>query len=302
MYYMKTTLFMLFNRKNKIRQTVKFHDFWMIDDRQVASSYQKLWERIEHAAPPQLSKPSLNLWKVSTIVASVALLVIGGLYLFAISHQAPPQVEIVYIFDKASQLSLPDGTNVWMSANSQIRYPKNFNGKTRDVTLEGEAYFEVAHNKKQPFRVLVGKQTIEALGTSFNVRAFDDEEDVKVTLMEGSVWVTDNITGQEAVLLPAQEAIILKSTGSIAVINTNTEMLMSWKTGKYVFNNMTFKEIAEILEKGFNVSIQIENEALKSKPYTARFENGESLEKILDLIRINANYSYYYHNGIVVIK
>jgi len=77
---------------------------------------------------------------------------------------------------------------------------------------------------------------------------------------------------------------------------------MSWKTGKYVFYNMTFEEIAKMLEKGFKVTIRIENEALKSKPYTMRFENGESLENILDLIQVNAKYSYHYHNGIIIIK
>ena len=84
--------------------------------------------------------------------------------------------------------------------------------------------------------------------------------------------------------------------------DTNIEVLMSWKTGRYVFINQTFGEIVRTLEKGFNVTIRIENETLKAKPYTMRFENGESLEKILDLIRVNAKYGYQYENGTIVIK
>ena len=178
---------------------------------------------------------------------------------------------------------------------------------------------------------MAGGQTVVALGTSFNVRAYTGEQDVKVALIEGSVMVTDDMSGEEVVLMPAQEASILKgvgsikvtdgkpqqqsvdekteqeaetvrSDGSIAVNDVDIDRLMSWKTGRYVFYNMPFEEIAKMLEKGFSVTIHIENEALKSKPYTMRFENGESLEKILDLIQVNARYSYQYHNGIIIIK
>ena len=211
-----------------------------------------------------------------------------------------------------------------------MRYQQTFAGKTRDVAWEGEAYFEVAHNSEQPFRVLAGDQTVEALGTSFNVRASAREQIVRVALVEGSVRVTDDRTGKAVVLKPAQEATIVKSAGSIkvtddkskqaavhqsshshamvknagsiAVKEVDLEMMMSWKTGRYVFNNMAFEEIAKTLEKGFRVTIHIENEMLKRKPYTMRFENGESLEKILDLIQVNAKYTYQYNNGIVVIK
>jgi len=177
---------------------------------------------------------------------------------------------------------------------------------------------------------MAGGQTVVALGTSFNVRAYAGEQDVKVTLVEGIISVTDEKSKHEVILKPSQEATIdknagsiniadnkqqqsvdiipgqetenVKSAGMIAVNDVDIDMLMSWKTGRYVFYNMAFEDIAKMLEKGFKVTIQIENEVLKSKPYTMRFENGESLEKILDLIQVNARYSYQYVNGIVVIK
>ena len=319
-----------FKRKNKKLPPIKFKEFWEIDDRQVDASFRKLWERIEHDAPLALPKPAFNRWKIYSIVVSVALLMVGGLYWFALTHPAQPSVEIAYVTDSGSQLTLSDGTKVWLSARSQLRYQQTFTGKTRDVALEGEAYFEVAHNSKQPFRVLAGGQTVVALGTSFNVRAYAGEPDVKVVLMEGSARVTDDKTGQEVILMPAQEASIVKDAGSIKVTDNipqqtdktapeqetetvtgaasivvndvDVDKMMSWKTGRYVFINMTFEEIARMLERGFKVTIHIENEALKSKPYTMRFENGESLEKILELIQVNAKYSYQYNNGIIVIK
>ena len=325
-------------RKNKALPPIKFHDFWEIDDQQESSAYRKLSERIDVMAPmtlPMLTQPAINWWKVTAIAVSVALLVVGGLYGNALIRLPLPRtvqqpLEIAYVTDRAAQVVLSDGTKVWLSAHSQVRYQQTFSGKTRDVVLEGEAYFEVAHKKEQPFRVLAGGQTVIALGTSFNVRAYAGEPDVKVALVEGSVKVTDDKTGREVVLLPAQEASIAKDAGwiqvtenipqqtvevkpeqesetvessaSIAVNDVDLDKIMSWKTGRYVFYNMTFEEIAKMLEKGFRVTIHIESEALKSKPYTMRFENGESLEKILDLIQVNAKYSYHYHNGVIVIK
>ena len=320
---------MLFKKKND-RHPIIFRDFWEMDQQQVSSSYRKLWERIEQLPPLILPKPAFNWWKMAAVAASAALLIVCGYCWFAFTHPEQQPVEMVYVTDSGSQVVLSDGTKVWLSAHSQLRYQQTFTGKTRDVALEGEAYFEVAHNSKQPFRVLVGGQTVVALGTSFNVRAYAGEPDVKVALVEGSVRVTDDQSGQAVILQPAQEALIVKSVGtisvtddkapqtddvkpeqetvkpisvpSIAVSDVDLDKMMSWKTGRYVFNNMTFEEITRMLEKGFKVTIHIENEALKSKPYTMRFENGESLEKILDLIQVNAKYSYQYNNGIIVIK
>ena len=320
---------MFIKQKDKNRPFIQFRDFWEIDEQHTASSYRKLWTRIENFNPLALPTSAKNRWKWVAMVASFALLTVSGLYVYAITHPEQ-QVEIAFVTDRATELSLSDGTKVWISAHSKLRYPTVFNGKTRDVVLEGEAYFEVAHNSKQAFRVMAGGQTVVALGTSFNVRAFAGEPDVKVALVEGSVSVKDNQSGQAVVLIPAQEASISKSAGTILVTNSKalpTEeappeeetvapksagtialndidvgRMMSWKTGKYVFDNMPFEEIAQMLEKGFKVKIQIENEVLKSKPFTMRFENGESLEEMLELIRINAKYSYYYYNGIIIIK
>ena len=324
--------FMFFKRKQKTPSPIRFHDFWEIGDAQTSASYQRLGARIEAFNSLVLPKPAINRWKWASIAVSVALLVVGALYWFALTHPktAQLQVEVVYCTDDGTQIALPDGTKVWLSAHSQLRSLQAFTGKTRDVSLEGEGYFEVTPNKRQPFRVLVDGKTIVALGTSFNVRAYADETEVKVALVEGSVSVTDEHSGQAVILKPAQEASVAKNSSSFEVIDhsieqsvSNTtaqetatgkgankiavgkvdlEELMSWKTGRYVFNNIPFEEITKMLERGFKVTILIENEALKSKPYTMRFENGESLERILDLIQINAKYSYQYNNGVIVIK
>jgi len=290
------------NKENETNEDIRFRDFWEIEDCQVNSAFRKLWERIEPEQPLLLPKHDFNRWKTISIAASVALLIISGLYLYSLTRRQHQTVEVAYVTDKFTPISLSDGTKVWLSANSKLSCQQTFTGKTRDITLEGEAYFEVAHNNKQPFRVFAEGQTVAALGTCFNVRAYNEDSYVKIALIEGSVRVTNDKSGQAVILKPAQEASIIKNSNLITVNNADLDLLISWKSGRYVFNNIPFEEIAKTLEKGFKVTIQIKNKALKSKPYTMRFENGESLEKILDLIQINAKYSYHYHNGIIEIK
>lgn len=286
----------------KYEPSIKFRDFWPPDDQERVSSYRKLWNRIggtTTSTPP----PMINWWKIATVAASAALLVISGLYWYTSRCPAIQPAEVIYIAEAPSQTILPDGTKVWLSACSQLRYPQIFTGETRNVYLKGEAYFEVTHDPEQSFRVSINDfQRVEVLGTSFNVRTYDDDSDVRIALVEGSVRIADEQSKKTVMLQSGQEAVIVKNTGQVTVNSVNIDMLMSWKTGKYVFNNQTFEDIAHVLEKGFDVSIRIENDDLRKKPYTMRFENGESLENILDLIQVNAKYTYKYENGNIVIK
>ena len=135
------------DQKNKPEQSppIKFRNFWEIDDLQVTSSYRKLWSRIgSDAFAP--AAPSVNWWKVATAAASVALLMVSGLYWYKHRYPAVQVAEKVYATGSPSQIILSDGTKVWLSAHTQLRYQDPFAGKNRDVELEGEAYFEVAHN------------------------------------------------------------------------------------------------------------------------------------------------------------
>lgn len=288
------------NKKPKNEPIIKFRDFWKSNEEQTASSYRKLHDRIDRVSVSEMSEKRINWWKITTVAASVAMLIVFGLYRNA--RSGDPVTEMVYVADKPSQITLSDGTRVWLSSRSRLCCPQAFTGKTRDVTLSGEAYFEVISDGDHPFRVTADAQTVEVIGTRFNIRAYDDEPDITTALVEGSVRVTTDRHHDVVVLKPGQQICSPKTGQSFVVSDANIDMLMSWKTRKYVFNNQPFEDIARVLEKGFDVSIRIENEDLKKKPYTMRFENGESLERILDLIKVNAKYSYKYENGDVVIK
>lgn len=132
---------------------------------------------------------------------------------------------------KVVEMELADGSHVWLNAGSSIRYPVAFTGNARKISITGEAYFEVAHNAAMPFKVISGTTEVTVLGTHFNVNAYTDEANTKVTLLEGSVKV--NSPGTAKVLRPGEQAQI---TDKIVVAsNADLEEVMAWRTGKFIF-------------------------------------------------------------------
>lgn len=145
------------------------------------------------------------------------------------------------------QLVLPDGSRVWLNAGSSLRYPTFFTGSDRLVELVGEAYFEVAPNKKMPFRVKSQGQTVKVLGTHFNVNAYEDEPGVKTTLLEGSVQVNAQR------LLPGQQALFTEKGLSIRQVDTEAEV--AWKNGEFVFNGEDLQTIMRMVARWYNIEV-----------------------------------------------
>ena len=168
------------------------------------------------------------------------------------------------------RVTLPDGTKVWLNAASSITFPAAFTGNKREVKIDGEVYFEVTPNKQQPFMVNVdGRSSVEVLGTSFNVNAYRDEENINTTLLEGSVAVSlpgamkqqDNANMQtRTVLKPGQQARIAASTAQkspsgIVIINADTGKVVAWKNGAFNFENTSLEEGMRQLARWYDLEI-----------------------------------------------
>jgi transmembrane sensor len=150
-------------------------------------------------------------------------------------------------------LGLSDGSHVWLNAGSSIRYPVMFTGKERTVTISGEAYFEVAHDKHKPFSVSKGNMEIEVLGTHFNVNAYDDEPDMRVTLLEGKVKVSAT---DSRLLKPGQQAIM---TDHITVTDQiSIEQIMAWKDGLFNFRDKSLPAIMREIARWYDVQVRYE--------------------------------------------
>ncbi|HTD42304.1 MAG TPA: FecR domain-containing protein [Mucilaginibacter sp.] len=184
-------------------------------------------------------------------------------------------------------LVLADGTKVWLNAASSIRFPTAFNGKSREVSVTGEVYIEVAHNAAQPFRLINKGQTIEDIGTHFNVNAYDDEPVIKTTLLEGSVRVVTTPTGSEkaaVILKPGQQSVAGNSI--LKVQNANVDQVMSWRNDKFLFNDEPLDAIMRQASRWYNVDITYEDANLKEKRFggvTARFANVSQLLNTLEM-------------------
>ncbi|MBO9728263.1 MAG: FecR domain-containing protein [Chitinophaga sp.] len=150
------------------------------------------------------------------------------------------------------QVTLADGTTVWMNAASRLIFPTSFNGKDRTVKLIGEAYFEIAPNEHQPFILNVNNMQVRVLGTRFNVKAYDDEPMVKTTLLQGMVKVAAK--DKEVLLKPGQQAK-LNNNGEMNVVAVNVDDVMAWKNGTFSFNDVTIEEVMLQIARWYDVEI-----------------------------------------------
>lgn len=154
------------------------------------------------------------------------------------------------------QVVLPDGTRVWLNAASSLKYPTQFSGSEREVTLSGEAYFEVAKNRKKPFRVKSKEQEIEVLGTHFNVNSYQYEDGIKTTLLEGSVKVLSKQNNQARLLLPGQQSVVKET--AFLIREVNTEDAVAWKEGLFQFNEADLKSVMRELARWYDVKVRYE--------------------------------------------
>jgi len=153
------------------------------------------------------------------------------------------------------QLILPDGSKVWLNAASSIHFPTIFTGKERRVTVTGEAYFEVAKNAAMPFKITVKDMEVEVLGTHFNVMAYDDENSMNTTLLEGSVKISKGVI--KKMLVPGQQSVI-NSTGEINIVDADMEEVMAWKNGWFQFNAADIKTVMRQISRWYAVEVVYE--------------------------------------------
>ena len=197
------------------------------------------------------------------------------------------------------QLTLPDGTKVWLNAASSIKYPTAFNGKERKVSVTGETYFEVVHNDKQPFVVSVNGLDVKDIGTHFNINAYPDESGIKTTLIEGSIRVTDQKTKNSMLVSPGQQAELSGQNLSV-VKNVNTAEVISWKEGSFDFESADLKTILRQFARWYDVEVVYEG-TVTNKKFFAIVSRNTSLKKVLELLQDN-NIKYEINGKKLTIK
>ncbi|PDP45188.1 anti-sigma factor [Tannerella forsythia] len=203
-----------------------------------------------------------------------------------------------------SEVTLPDGSVVWVNAGSSLTYREDRHEQMRSVVLEGEAYFEVKPDRKRPFIVESGGMQVRVLGTKFNVKAYGDEETVDVVLLSGKVAVRLNERGEETYALSPDEKLTFhRETHHIEKHRVEGRDYCAWKEGRICFDEQPFTELVRTLERLYNVRIQIDSEQLKTERFSGSFLQTSSLDEILREIDMEHRYDWSHdHTGALVIR
>lgn len=183
------------------------------------------------------------------------------------------------------QLLLSDGTKIWLNAGSSITYPTSFSGDERKVELTGEGYFEVAHKALKPFRVSVNNAVVEVLGTHFNINAYDDEREMRTTLLEGSVRIRKGMS--TILIVPGQQATVDNSSDAITVKETiDLDQVIAWKNGLFQFDQADIKTIMKQVARWYDLDVEFDGEISKRK-FLVIINRNSQLSEVLEALRSN---------------
>lgn len=194
--------------------------------------------------------------------------------------------EVVIPFGKKSQLILEDGTKVWLNAGSRMAFPTKFSGKKREVFLEGEAYFEVAHNQNMPFVVNAGEIAIKVLGTRFNLSAYKTDKLTETVLLEGKVAISERsalgFLKNETILALNQKASYDRNSRSITIKNeTDVEFAIAWTEGWFKFSQQSMNDVLNRLQRYYNVQFVFDSEFHTADLITGKLDLKESVESVM---------------------
>jgi transmembrane sensor len=198
---------------------------------------------------------------------------------------------VIIPYGKRSQLTLPDGSHIWLNSGSQLSYPDAFSGKSREVYLVGEAFFDVAPDAEKPFYVITKDIRIKVLGTRFNVSAYDDEESAQAVLLEGSVTIGRNATlVKSEELKPGERAVYHKKTERFTKETADVNYYTSWLYGYLIFENEPTPEVFKKLERYYNQSIVVD-EGLDAITFSGKLDLKEDIREVLESITYSSSVS-----------
>lgn len=273
-----------------------------------AKAFQLFLNRKAIAIQKQVSSKRRIPLIFQRVAAAVLLLIIAGSgYWLGIGQMKNLITENVIIeapLGSRSKMQLPDGTTVWLNAGSTLSYPQNFGVSERVVNIKGEGYFEVTHMHNKPFKVVSNDLKVRVLGTKFNLRNYMDEEEAKVTLLEGSVKVNCSTSFEkEAHLKPNQQIVYDRRTKSSKITATNASNSLEWTNGYLFFDEEKLTDIARELERSYNVRIRIADESLKSYRFYGNFtRTNQTIQEVLEVLASTERLKYEINGKEITLK
>jgi len=224
-----------------------------------------------------------ELLKISA-VAAIAFLIA---YFFMPSTELAKYTAMQTITVPAGQrvnISLPDGTNVWLNARTTIQYPVSFNNEVRSVKLDGQAYFDVTHDEEMPFVVETDKGKIRVLGTKFDILSYSKSDEFETALMDGSVEVSLNSHPEQKIILSPDTKAYL-ADGKLYKTSITDQNPYRWKEGLISFVDISFADIMKEFEKSYGIEIVIQNKIVQKYSYTGKFRIADGIEHALRVLQ-----------------
>ncbi|HVI43679.1 MAG TPA: FecR domain-containing protein [Chitinophaga sp.] len=309
---------------------LRLRDAWLATAKSGVYDDTAAWEKLVQQLPGA-SVAKTGRWRNYLRAAASFLLpfALGGALVYGWKMQGEKGsqglVTVTSPKGATTKIELPDGTEVWLNADSKLQYAQSYNEQRREVKLEGEAFFRVQTNPRKPFTVNASDLNILALGTSFNVKAYPEDKTVVTTLVDGEVKIDGSQTASpfNLMLKPHQHVIYKKQpagegehAGIAAVKKTddssatvpiesrevnNTEIYTAWKDGNWIVSAQTLDELAVTMERRFNVKVVFKDTELRTYRFSGTFRQ-ETLEQILNILKLTAPLSYTIDKGEVMLS
>lgn len=263
----------------------------------------KAYTRVEARITTKRRSSAVINFLIRTAAILFVPFFIASIYLYI--NQTEPLPPVQYAVQEISSppgvrshVVLPDGSKVWINAESTLSFPVPFEPGIRSVTLHGEAYFDVLKNEAAPFMVSSGPFAVRVLGTEFNVKAYQEEAVLEVVLKEGAVSLGSGKSVKESdiILHPGERAVLDKSTGKLWVHHGQIEKYIAWHKGKLVFDETPMPEVAAQLERWYGIEVEVKDARVKTYRITTTFEN-EPLHQVLELLRLSSPIDISYIPG-----
>jgi len=272
-----------------------------------SESARKILNEIVRPDREQSGTVPLMPWRWYAAAAVLLAVIAAGIWRYT-QWQVPVKT-IVSVEEKAERavftgkqfVRLPDGSTALLNEGSRLAYVPAFGERDREVVLEGEAYFDVKHDGGKPFRVVTGKITTTVLGTSFNVSAYPENKEVKVTVTRGKVQVNkeEDMLG---IITPDQQIAVNTETYDFVQRNVKAETATAWQSQYLILDDVSLEDATKVIGRKYNVEITLSNENLKACRISATFLKGESLEQVLTVVSgvVQATYTIDEHGNATI--
>lgn len=252
-------------------------------------SEERIRERIMmHIPQGEITPAPVRVFYARTwFKAAAGIILLAGMwYGYERTHSVKQDRRVVEVYvpkEQRNRIVLPDSSVVWLNADSKLQYRENEQEHTREVVLDGEAFFDIKQDAGKPFIVKAGKSITTVLGTSFNIKAYKKDGNVQITVATGKVQVQDEM--KRLTVLTPNKQIRLKEKQDVAIeTSVNAAISNAWIDGAFEINNETFDAVANTLSRKYNVSFHFENESLRKCTFIAGFDKHASLHRVLELL------------------